>query len=726
MRIYNHPILEFKRGKEIVFEFNGRKITAYEGETIAAALHANGVFTLSKSIHHNRPRGFFCGIGKCSSCLMNVDGIPNVKTCLVLAEDGMKVETQTDRGRVPAKDDLEGKETVLEADVAVVGGGPAGLCAAIEASRAGAKVVLFDENPVLGGQLVKQTHMFFGSEYHYAGTRGVEIGNILKKHIAELESRGNVIIKTQTSVTGFYRAELNIPPEKGGLYRENYHLLSAFNMEEFIRVYAKRVIIATGACENMLPFPNNDLPGVYGAGGVQTLMNVYGVKPGKKVLMVGAGNVGLIVSYQLLQAGVEVAALVEAAPAVGGYMVHASKIARLGVPIYTSHTIKRAHGKEKVTGATIVQLDSCWNEVPGTEKEIECDTICLAVGLNPSAELLHQAGCRVGYCPELGGWVPLHNKFKETTVSGVYVAGDVSGIEEASSAMMGGRIAGITAALTLGFGEPVKAKKMLDEYFHQLDSLRKGPFGERVCKGIEKIEVEFEKQCPAADSTKVSHLDKKDYGTEQKPYPVSQASQYQPTCQPCEFIKRGYLSQEEIKEYIPDEKRLSKGPVAIIECVQNIPCNPCSTCCPKGAIVIKDITDKPRIDPEKCTGCGICVYSCPGLAIFVVDMSENAGKDKAIVKIPFEFTPLPEKGETLQCTDRSGNVICEGKVIGALLTKKMHNTAVISLEVPKEKAMVVRGIRLDFSRINAYQSTKTAGSANEKKADKNSDDKEVS
>jgi sarcosine oxidase, subunit alpha len=129
------------------------------------------------------------------------------------------------------------------------------------------------------------------------------------------------------------------------------------------------MIIATGASEKFLGFPNNDLPGIYGAGAVQTLMNVYGVKPGNNVLMVGAGNIGLIVSYQLMQAGVNVEGIVEAAPRIGGYLVHASKIRRMGVPIYTSHTVKEAHGTDTLTGATIIQLDETWQPIPGTEKE---------------------------------------------------------------------------------------------------------------------------------------------------------------------------------------------------------------------------------------------------------------------------------------------------------------------------------------------------------------------
>lgn len=100
MRIKDHPVLDFKRGKEIKFTFNGREIKAYEGETIAAALHAAGVKELKKSLKHDRPRGLFCAIGNCSSCFMEVDGEPNVKTCVIEVKEGMEVNAQQGKGEL--------------------------------------------------------------------------------------------------------------------------------------------------------------------------------------------------------------------------------------------------------------------------------------------------------------------------------------------------------------------------------------------------------------------------------------------------------------------------------------------------------------------------------------------------------------------------------------------------------------------------------------------------
>ncbi|MFH1943831.1 MAG: FAD-dependent oxidoreductase [bacterium] len=469
MRIHQHPILEFQRGKRINFTFDGKTIEAYEGETIAAALHAADVKELSRSMRLDRPRGFFCAIGKCSSCMMEVDGVPNVKTCLVLAEEGMDVRSQTGWGRLH---ETKTKKThprrqipAMETEVAIVGGGPAGLSAAIYASRFGARVMVLDENSRIGGQLIKQTHMFFGSKDHYAKVRGIDIGGKLVDALGD-----NVSVITETPVVGYY------PP----------YSLAVIKNHRLHRVSTKKIIVATGASENMLAFPNNDLPGVYGAGAVQTLMNVYGILPGKRMLMVGAGNIGVIVAYQLLQAGVEVAAVVEALPTIGAYQVHASKLRRCGVPILTRHTIKRAFGNGKVEGATIVQLDDDWKEVEGTERDVDVDTICLSIGLKPTVEIFSQAGCRMVHIPELGGEIPFRNENMETSVEGIYVVGDASGIEEASSAMLEGRLAGLDAAVKLK-GKSKEISELKEHVRESLRELREGPFGEKTRIGEEKL-----------------------------------------------------------------------------------------------------------------------------------------------------------------------------------------------------------------------------------------------
>lgn len=475
MRIRAHPIIDFKKQKELPFYFNKKKIVGEEGDTIASALHAAGVRTLTKSLKYERPRGFFCGIGKCSSCLMRVNGVPNVRTCIAPLKEGIFVETQEKLAGLPDAEFKKLPKKTADVDVLVVGAGPAGLCAAIEAASQGVSVLIVDENQRVGGQLVKQTHKFFGSKQERAGTRGIDIAKELENSLRSLEEEGKIQVMTDATVIGYY--EGNKKHRFGVVERCEYK-------SRLYDVRCSAVILASGAMENMLLFPGNDLPGVYGAGAVQTLMNVYGVKPGERVLMVGAGNVGLIVAYQLLQAGIMVDRVVEAAPTIGGYHVHAAKLRRCGVPIQTSHSITEVYGDEKVEGAVVVKLDENWKPVKGTEEDVKCDTICLAVGLTPSTRLLSQIGVDLCFIPEAGGYVAPHDESMRTSVKGVYVAGDASGIEEASTAMIEGKIAGLAAAIFLGHKQN---KKLLKKYQEELAQLRAGPFGEKPRIAKEKI-----------------------------------------------------------------------------------------------------------------------------------------------------------------------------------------------------------------------------------------------
>ncbi|WMJ75778.1 MULTISPECIES: NAD(P)/FAD-dependent oxidoreductase [unclassified Sedimentibacter] len=357
-----------------------------------------------------------------------------------------------------------------EADLVVIGGGPAGLCAAISAAESGARVLVIERNKVLGGQLVKQTHMFFGSEKQYASDRGIDIAGML---LNKLGCFNNVEILTETTVVGMY--------EDG--------VISVLHKEDvYYKIKPKAVVVSTGAFEKALAFPNNDLPGIYGAGAVQTLMNVHGVKPGDKVLMVGAGNIGLIVSYQLIQAGVEVAAILDAAPRIGGYLVHASKIRRMGVPILTSHTVKEAIGKDFVEKAIVSQVDEKFRPIAGTEKEFDVDVICISVGLTPLNELLSMRGCQMKYVPQLSGFVPIRDENYETTVEYVFAAGDATGVEEASAAMVEGYLAGLCAASKIGC-TPDDFDERKSDYVKQLNDLRSGPVSRHILSGIEQIVI---------------------------------------------------------------------------------------------------------------------------------------------------------------------------------------------------------------------------------------------
>ena len=361
--------------------------------------------------------------------------------------------------------------------ILIIGAGPAGLAASIEAAKAGAQVLLIDENDTPGGQLFKQIHKFFGSAQHRAGTRGINIG---KQMLLQAEEAG-VALWLNTTAVGVQDGKqvVLVKQQDDG-------------SSETVIVDAERILVACGGAENAVNFDGWTLPGVMGAGAAQTMVNVRRVLPGHRILMVGSGNVGLIVSYQLMQAGAQVVGIVEAAPKIGGYCVHAGKIRRAGVPIYLSHTIIHADADEKgeVASAVIAQLDSHFQPIAGTEKRIDCDTVAIATGLRPQIKVSTLLGVKNGFIPEMGGWMPLHDDNMETNVSGVFVAGDTAGVEEASTAMDEGRLAGVEMAHSLGYLNDADANRMKGQIRDRLTALRLGPFGERRQNAKDRIVAE--------------------------------------------------------------------------------------------------------------------------------------------------------------------------------------------------------------------------------------------
>lgn len=519
-------------------------------------------------------------------------------------------------------------------DLIVVGAGPSGLSAAIEAAKEGLKVIVFDENERPGGQLFKQIHKFFGSKEHKAKIRGFVIGEQLLK---EADAAG-VEVALNSTVVGMYQ-DKEITVKQG---------------DEIFHYKGDAIIIATGAAENMVTFDGWTLPGVIGAGAAQTMMNLHGVRPGSKILMLGSGNVGLVVSFQLAQCGCDVVALVDAAPRIGGYGVHAAKVARTGVPFYLSHTIVKAEGEDHVTGVTIAEVDSHFKFIPGTEKHFDVDTICLAVGLSPMSQLLKMAGCEMVDDPKRGGQVPVVDEYGETSIKGIFVAGDVSGIEEASSAMIEGRIAGICASKYLGYIEDDKMKEGVEANEKALDGLRQGMF---------------------APKNKGKLIEKTEEGID-----VSM-----------NLLKKGFVADDEIERFPGVTHQVGIHPV--MECTQNIPCNPCQDACPKHCIKIGEhITSLPCVDESvACIGCGMCVASCSGQAIFLVN--ENAEPGYATVTLPYEFLPLPEKGDKGYGLGRDGRKVCEAEVVDIKTSKAFDHTNLLTIKVPADMAMKARFYR---------------------------------
>jgi NADPH-dependent 2,4-dienoyl-CoA reductase/sulfur reductase-like enzyme/Fe-S-cluster-containing hydrogenase component 2 len=414
-RIDNHPILAPTEPATLRFTFNGRPLLARPGEAVSSALYAAGISTFG---HHHRDggaQGIFCVNGQCSQCTVLVDGRP-LKSCMTLVEDGMVVQSCEGRPSLPEDNDVgtlgrPGEESV---QVLILGGGPAGLCAALELGRLGIEVLVIDDKPSLGGKLTLQTHQFFGSvDDCWAGTRGIDIGHILER---EVHASPTVRVWLNSTAVGVF-----CDGKVGVVTPDGYRLVEAGSL-----------LVALGAREKSLSFPGCDLPGVYGAGAFQTLVNRDLIKACSRLFVLGGGNVGLIGAYHALQAGIDVVGLVEALPEVGGYKVHADKIRRLGVPIWTRTTVVRADpapGQESVGSVTIADIDDRFQPIAGTERTYEVDTLLIAVGLSPVDELLAKAR-------QLG--------------IKAYAAGDTAEIAEASAAIFSGRITGRQIARDLG------------------------------------------------------------------------------------------------------------------------------------------------------------------------------------------------------------------------------------------------------------------------------------
>lgn len=353
---------------------------------------------------------------------------------------------------------------MIHTQLLIIGGGPAGLKAAQMASEAGIQTIIVDRDSALGGQLRKQTHKFFGSQAQYAHMRGTAIATHLSEYLVANE---HITILTQATVVGLYRDKV----------------ATIYHHHTYKKIKAEMIILACGASEKALAFENNDLPNIMGAGALQTLVNINQVVPGKRLVMIGSGNIGLIVAYQMLQAGMHVQAIIEAKACIGGYEVHAAKLQRLGVPIYLQHSIKRAIGDDKVTAIEIMKVDDHFQALKHSPTIIETDVVCIAVGLSPLHHLASMLNVKSAYITSLGGLVPLVDDTFQTSVAGVYACGDMIGIEEASSAMMEGCLAGLYAAQACQHPHPHHAS--LVAYYHeQLAQLRSGPHGLKTQVGI--------------------------------------------------------------------------------------------------------------------------------------------------------------------------------------------------------------------------------------------------
>jgi thioredoxin reductase len=337
---------------------------------------------------------------------------------------------------------------VAQTELAVVGAGPAGLAAAVAAAQAGVAVTLLDEYPRPGGQYLK------------AASRPVA-----QPPLSATERQGHALL-TQLDLAGVEVRLASLVwgaewlPDGGGF------LLALHGPEPQGRLEARAVIVAAGARELVIPFPGWTLPGVMTLGAAHLLAKAHGVSPGRRVLLAGSGPLLFPVLHALGRLGTQVVAVLEAshlrhwptfAPALRGQwdrlregFVYVKDMIRQRVPYRPGHAVARALGEEKLEAAVMVRLDRHGAPLPGSEETIPVDALCVGLGFLPNVELTQLLGCAHTFDVTCGGWIPVVNRRLETSLAGLYAAGETTGVDGAAMALVEGRLAGQAAAHRLG------------------------------------------------------------------------------------------------------------------------------------------------------------------------------------------------------------------------------------------------------------------------------------
>jgi sarcosine oxidase, subunit alpha len=447
------------RGAPLTFTFDGKPVGAFEGDTIASALLASGRQVLSRSFKYHRPRGELCGCGQCANSLVQVGDRPSVRACGTPVEPGMAVEHQNawpslerdvlalpgraggpfmqvgfyyktfirprrlwplyervlrsaaGLGRLPKRQDERAWRTEYRrrhCDVLVIGGGIAGLSAALAAAQRGADVVLADDDVEPGG-------------FELAAG-----GRERMRALAEQCRAAGVEILSRGSALGYFDG-----------------LVPVWQGDTLHQVRARRHIAATGAIEQPLVFPDNDLPGVMLASGARRLAALYGLAPGERAVVATVGDAGLESALALHAAGVQLAAVADLRPDAADRPV-AVRLAELGVRVLAETTVVRAAGRRGVEHVTLARVDADGVAVPGSTSEVVCDLLAVSGGTVPASSLLLQAGARARYDGASGRFLP------GELPAGVHAAGAVAGCEEPEQAALSGTVAGAEAALALG------------------------------------------------------------------------------------------------------------------------------------------------------------------------------------------------------------------------------------------------------------------------------------
>ncbi len=484
MNRFNHlPTLKIDAASKISFIYKGKKYYGAKGDTIATALFANGVRIFGRSLKYHRPRGLYSLDGECSNTCMEVDGIPNVRCENTLLEEGMVIREQNVKGsaendmlsfidkldwmmpagfyyntmhkpakiwpiamkqirktaglgRISPDFEMPGKydEIFLNADVCVIGGGPAGMKAAIAAGQKGLRVILMESRPWLGGSFEYRS-----KKYQDRQTLN-ERTHFLAKEINDLD---NIRVFTHASVVGTYNNNLVTGFQIGG--RDD-----VFD-QRYIEIRAKSVVVATGCIERPLIFENNERPGVMQAGCALRLAKTYGLLPGKKAVFSIGHDFGIEAAIDLHDLGLSIACVADIRED-GQDPELLKKLDERKIAFFRGWVANCAHGRKKVAGVTLSGTDGL------VKRKFACDLIVASAGWTPVTGPVTIALGKLKYDSHTGFF--LVDKLPEK----MHVAGRITGLEDAASIEASGTLAGLKAAFdceNCSIGELGEAKKVL-------------------------------------------------------------------------------------------------------------------------------------------------------------------------------------------------------------------------------------------------------------------------
>ncbi|GBC61456.1 glycine cleavage T protein [Desulfonema ishimotonii] len=470
MNRLNHlPTLRIRPEKKVSVIYRGNTYEGFEGDTVATTLYASGVRIFGRSLKYHRPRGLYSLDGECSNTMMAVDGMPNVRTENTLARSGMNVEAQNVVGKPeadlmgfmdkmspampagfyykmfhkPAKIwpiairqirkaaglgvlapdfEMKGKfdEIFPKADVCVIGGGPAGMNAALAAAEQGLRVILMESRPWLGG--------FF--EYRAAaGEDGTPLYEHARALAKKVEETPNIRVFTGTSMVGAYNNNLITAFQRGGdddVFDERY-----------VEVRAESVVVATGCIERPLLFENNEKPGVMQVGCAHRLARTYGLLPGKAAVFSIGHDLGLEAAIDLSDLGLKVLCVADVRED-GQDPALVAGLEKRGIPFYTGWTAASANGQKMLKSVTLTTVNG------KRSREFACDTLVASAGLTPvngPFTLLH---AKLKYDNHTGFFLPGNMPEK------CHMAGRIAGLHDAAAVETSGWLAGLRAAADCG------------------------------------------------------------------------------------------------------------------------------------------------------------------------------------------------------------------------------------------------------------------------------------